>query len=155
MRKVLTLCLVTEDGKVLLGMKKRGFGAGRWNGFGGKVGAEESIEDAACRELFEEAGITATRIEKRGVMLFDFVGDPEVLEVHLYHVAAYQGVPAESEEMAPKWFRHAEIPFEQMWPDDRHWMPRFLNGERFRGVFHFEDQNTLLSFELHSADQLP
>lgn len=32
---------------VLLGMKKRGFGAGKWNGFGGKVQPGETIEEAA------------------------------------------------------------------------------------------------------------
>jgi hypothetical protein len=31
MKKVLTLCLVENVGRVLLGMKKRGFGAGHYN----------------------------------------------------------------------------------------------------------------------------
>lgn len=47
--KLLTLVLVVQPGKVLLGMKKRGFGAGKWNGFGGKVQPGETIEDAARR----------------------------------------------------------------------------------------------------------
>lgn len=47
--KLLTLVMVVQPGRVLLGMKKRGFGAGRWNGFGGKVHAGETIEDAARR----------------------------------------------------------------------------------------------------------
>lgn len=47
--KLLTLVMVVQPGRVLLGMKKRGFGAGRWNGFGGKVQAGETIEDAARR----------------------------------------------------------------------------------------------------------
>lgn len=34
-RKTLTLCLATNDGKILLGMKKRGFGANRWKNFRG------------------------------------------------------------------------------------------------------------------------
>jgi len=32
-------------------MKKRGFGQGKWNGFGGKVEPNESIEQAAIREM--------------------------------------------------------------------------------------------------------
>lgn len=48
-RKLLTLVLVVQPGRVLLGMKKRGFGAGKWNGFGGKVQTGESIEQAARR----------------------------------------------------------------------------------------------------------
>lgn len=47
--KLLTLVLVVQPGRVLLGMKKRGFGAGKWNGFGGKVQPGETIEQAARR----------------------------------------------------------------------------------------------------------
>ena len=36
-RKLLTLVFLREGRRVLLGMKKRGFGVGKWNGFGGKV----------------------------------------------------------------------------------------------------------------------
>lgn len=47
--KLLTLLFVLEPGRVLLGMKKRGFGAGRWNGFGGKIQVGETIEEGAIR----------------------------------------------------------------------------------------------------------
>ena len=45
--KLFTLMLVVKDGRVLLGEKKRGFGMGKWNGFGGKVEAGETILEAA------------------------------------------------------------------------------------------------------------
>ena len=47
--KLLTLAFVTQKDKVLLGLKKKGFGMGRWNGFGGKVEKGETIEEAAKR----------------------------------------------------------------------------------------------------------
>ena len=47
--KLYTLAFVLDSRRILLGMKKRGFGAGRWNGFGGKVDPGESIEGAAKR----------------------------------------------------------------------------------------------------------
>lgn len=50
-KKILTLCIIHQENKVLIGMKKRGFGEGRWNGFGGKVQENETIEEAAKREL--------------------------------------------------------------------------------------------------------
>ncbi|KAM9726150.1 oxidized purine nucleoside triphosphate hydrolase isoform 3-T4 [Dama dama] len=49
--RLYTLVLVLQPQRVLLGMKKRGFGAGRWNGFGGKVQEGETIEDGAKRHL--------------------------------------------------------------------------------------------------------
>ena len=33
----LTLTLITKDNQILLGLKKRGFGMGKYNGFGGKL----------------------------------------------------------------------------------------------------------------------
>ncbi|XP_032115703.1 7,8-dihydro-8-oxoguanine triphosphatase isoform X1 [Sapajus apella] len=47
--RLYTLVLVLQPQRVLLGMKKRGFGAGRWNGFGGKVQEGETIEEGAKR----------------------------------------------------------------------------------------------------------
>ena len=47
--KVLTLVFVQNDNKTLLGLKKRGFGKGRWNGFGGKVEKGETIVEGAKR----------------------------------------------------------------------------------------------------------
>ena len=55
-KKLLTLVFLREGEKVLLGMKKRGFGEGKWNGFGGKVEAGETIIEAAAREVKEECG---------------------------------------------------------------------------------------------------
>lgn len=49
MKKVLTLALIDRNNEILLGLKKRGFGEGLWNGFGGKVDPGEQIVDAAVR----------------------------------------------------------------------------------------------------------
>ena len=47
--KLYTLALIRNNDNILLGMKKRGFGVGRWNGFGGKVHSGETILEAAKR----------------------------------------------------------------------------------------------------------
>ncbi|MEK7649491.1 MAG: 8-oxo-dGTP diphosphatase [Patescibacteria group bacterium] len=137
-RKILTLCIVEKTGQILLGMKKRGFGEGRWNGFGGKVELSEAIEESAKREVREEAGIEPTELEERGVLDFEFQNDPKILEVHIFQVIAWKGVPKESEEMEPQWFDIEKIPFDQMWPDDRYWLPLFLEGKKFGGKFIFD-----------------
>ena len=105
-RKLLTLSLILKDNKILLGMKKRGFGQGRWNGFGGKVIEGETIEEAAKRELKEEVGILAKKLERRGILRFTFDNSPnELLEVHVFLVSEFEGKPLESEEMKPQWFK--------------------------------------------------
>ena len=42
-------------------MKKRGFGEGKYNGFGGKIKDKETIEAAAIRELYEETEVKASK----------------------------------------------------------------------------------------------
>jgi len=69
-----TLILPMRDGRILLGMKKRGFGVGKLNGFGGKLNEGESIVEAAVRELEEEIGIVAKveNLKKRAELTFLF-----------------------------------------------------------------------------------
>ncbi len=130
--------MVLEDGRILLGMKKRGFGAGMWNGFGGKVEAGETIENAARREMREEAGLEVGAMHEVGNLEFSFESYPDVLEVHIFRVIDRVGTFHESEEMRPQWFALDEIPFSQMWPDDEQWFPYLLSGVLFRGTFHFD-----------------
>jgi 8-oxo-dGTP pyrophosphatase MutT (NUDIX family) len=137
MKKLLTLCLVCRDNEILLGMKKRGFGEGRWNGFGGKVETGETIETAAIRELGEEAGLVPKSIEKVGVIDFTFQSDPKVLEVSVFRVTDFVGEPVET-EMRPRWFKITEIPYSQMWKDDEVWLPLLLQGKKFRASFVFD-----------------
>jgi len=145
-KTLMTVSLIYEPPQILLGMKKRGFGQGRWNGFGGKVKQGESIEESAIREIKEETGIFVEEIERRGIIDFEFQEKPgEILEVHFFKIKKYSGVPSESEEMLPKWFHIDEIPYKEMWPDDKYWMPLFLENKKFRGKIYFKDQNTILN----------
>ena len=118
MSKLLTLCIVHEGNKILLGMKKRGFGAGRWNGFGGKLNEGESIEDAAKREMKEESGLDIEKFEKVAIIEFKNYGIEIPFEVHVFNVSTYSGIPMESEEIKPEWFNIDKIPYDKMWPDD-------------------------------------
>lgn len=143
MKKVLTLCIVHQHPRVLLGMKKRGFGAGRWNGFGGKVEEGETIEESIKREIKEEAGIEIKDLDKIGILDFEFENNSgEVLEVHIFKVKDFEGEPMETEEMKPQWFHVDEIPFMEMWPDDIHWIPMFLKDRKFKGRFLFDKPST-------------
>lgn len=140
--------------EVLLGMKKRGFGQGKWNGFGGKVEPGETVEAAALRELKEEACVEAAGAELRGKITFTFLTIPDVLKVHVFEaVGPIAGTPQETEEMAPRWYEEGAIPYDKMWADDRYWVPVFLAGKRFRAVFEFDDESTILRHELQELGQ--
>uniref|UniRef100_A0A8C0RE52 Oxidized purine nucleoside triphosphate hydrolase n=1 Tax=Canis lupus familiaris TaxID=9615 RepID=A0A8C0RE52_CANLF len=152
--RLYTLVLVLQPERVLLGMKKRGFGAGRWNGFGGKVQEGETIEDGAKRELREESGLTVDTLHKVGQIMFEFVGEPELMDVHIFCTDSVQGTPVESDEMRPQWFQLDQIPFTDMWPDDSYWFPLLLQKKKFHGYFRFQGPNTILDYTLREVDKL-
>src|ERR1035437_1839727 len=143
-RTVTNLCIIHQHPRILLGMKKRGFGTGRWNGFGGKVLPDETIEESLMREVEEESGIKLQDMQKVGFMEFEFKGNPEIIEVHVYKAEKFSGEVAESEEMKPQWFRVDKIPFKEMWPDDKFWMPLLLSEKKFKGKFLFGEADAIL-----------
>ncbi len=152
--KLLTLCMLREGNRLLLGMKKRGFGEGWYNGFGGKLENNESLEEAAFREMEEESGIITKTVEKKGILYFDFIDSQEHLEVHVFQIKEYEGEPTESEEMKPEWFDVDKIPFDNMWPDDPYWLPLFLEGGFFKGFFSFDKGHKMLSHKVKKVDSL-
>lgn len=154
-RTLLTLVFLLQDGRILLGMKKRGFGAGRWNGFGGKVKEGETIEAAAKRETREECGVEITEMEKVGIHEFEFAAKPgDILEVHVFRIGTWTGEPQETEEMRPQWFTIDAIPYDEMWPDDIHWLPVFLTGRKFRTKFLFGEGDRVLENEVVVVESL-
>lgn len=146
--QILTLTLIYSDTRILLGMKKRGFGAGRWNGFGGKVQPGESVKQAAERETMEEAGIMPVNLKKRGALVFHIEEEHLHIEVTLFSAAEFSGNPHETDEMRPQWFSFDAIPYEAMWPDDSHWLPLVLAGKNVHGEFYFSDIDTLTNYSV-------
>jgi len=132
-----TLCFIIENGKILLIEKKRGLGAGKVNGPGGRIEVGETAEQGAIRETQEEVGLTPTGMEWAGELSFQF-RDGYSLHVELYRASGWTGELRETDEAKPFWCSTSEIPYGRMWADDEQWMPRLLAGEKFRGWFEFE-----------------
>jgi len=155
-RKQLTLMMILneEQGEILLGMKKRGFGCGWWNGFGGKVKENETILECAKRETLEECGLNVEESSKIGHIVFEFENDPVLLDVHIYLCLKYSGSVTESEEMRPKWFKYSDVPFGTMWPDDYLWYPFLFKKQKFQGYFLFRGHNEILKTELKEVDEI-
>ena len=89
-REKATLCFIIENGKILLIEKKRGLGAGKVNGPGGRIEAGETAEQGAIRETQEEVGLTPTGMEWAGELSFQF-RDGYSLHVELYRASGWSG----------------------------------------------------------------
>jgi len=145
-----TLCFLvrkTPSKQILLGLKKKGFGEGKFNGFGGKVRGNETIEEAALRELREETGVNAELdgIRKVAEIDFEFPHVPKEKgwdqRVHVFLVERWEGKAKETKEMKPVWVETREIPFERMWDDDRYWLPLVLQNKKLKAKFVFKEDN--------------
>lgn len=152
-----TLLFLRRGDELLLAMKKRGFGAGKWNGVGGKLETGESIEEALIRECQEEIGVTPTAWEAVGEL--DFIQDAETddpwhMFVYAYVADEWDGEPGESDEMRPEWFRLDDIPYASMWDDDEYWLPMVLDGKKVVGTFTFDIDDRLLTHDVRVVEEL-
>ena len=138
MTTVATLCYLFRGGRILLIKKKKKFGAGKWNGPGGRVEEGESVEEAAIRETEEEIGLKPIGVRHVGVNEFYLENQLEWI-VHIFSADSFEGAETETEEARPEWFAISDIPYENMWPDDSIWMPLMLHGKRFRGRFYYDE----------------
>jgi 8-oxo-dGTP pyrophosphatase MutT (NUDIX family) len=153
-----TLVLLLRGNQILLAMKKRGFGVGRWNGVGGKPSAGESIEAAAIREAQEEIGVTPLDLKKVATIDFFFPLVPKERnfdqQAVVFTCRHWTGEPMETEEMRPQWFDHCSIPFPRMWADDIHWLPKVLSGSFANCAFLFGENDTVLDCRINEIKPL-
>lgn len=142
-----TLLFVIRQQHILLIHKKRGLGAGKINGPGGRLEANEAPLQGAIREVQEELRVTPTGVRHCGKLAFQFVDGLSIL-VHVFTAQDCEGKPQETDEATPLWVPLSEIPFDRMWADDRLWFPFMLAGQSFQGRFLFAG-DTLLDHQVY------
>ncbi len=164
LRKTTILFLIEKDmdggvARVLLAMKKRGFGEGRWNGVGGKVAdkIEEAVEEAAVREAKEEIGvdIETDDLQKVAELTFVFPHRPEWSDIlHVFFVENWSGDPVETEEMRPQWYDVKDVPYAEMWDSDKMWLPPVLNGDKVKATFEFDESDGVTSADVNVVQDI-
>ncbi|MDE1171119.1 MAG: 8-oxo-dGTP diphosphatase [Verrucomicrobium sp.] len=136
------LCFAVQPGRILLIEKRRGFGAGKVNGPGGKIDPGETPRRAAIREMEEEIGVRPVGVRRAGELYFRFA-DGMRIDCVVFRADGIEGELKTTEEAIPFWSAWEDIPYDRMWQDDRHWLPLLLNkksGPYFKGRFFFEGE---------------
>ncbi len=146
-----TLMFVQKQGEVLLIRKKRGLGAGNINGPGGRIEPGETPQQCAIRETEEELCITPLGVSAAGELFFHAEDMPRI-HGYVFTATDFSGSPAETDEAIPMWTPVDQIPFDEMWQDDRFWLPQVLDGAYVEGWFSFEAE-TLLDYRLKFKDK--
>lgn len=136
------LLFVIRDNQILLIRKKRGLGAGKINGPGGRIEPGESAIEAAIRETREELGVVAHNPSLRGELHFQFL-DGYSLHCSVFVSDDCSGEAIETDEAIPLWTPLHAIPYQEMWADDQHWLPGTIEGKNFRAWFTFDGEQML------------
>jgi len=92
----------------------------------------------SVREVQEEVGVTPIDPRSAGELRFQFT-DGYSIHVHVFIAEAHTGRLIETDEAAPIWFDKNTIPYNEMWADDKIWLPRVLQGESVWGKFIFRE----------------
>lgn len=152
------VCHIINNKRLLLIRKSAElFGGGKWNAVGGKMHTGESPEQACIREVREESGLLVSNLKYHGVLRFWFghKGEPDWV-VHAFSTSSIQGQLKESAEGALRWIEFDKIPYEEMWEDDKHWLPLLIDGKTFNGEFCFNEEGTkLLKHKLKVRNSFP
>ncbi len=136
------LLFIRDGSRILLIEKKRGLGAGKVNGPGGRIDPGETPAEAAVRETREEVGITPTDIREIGRLNFHFL-DGYSLHCTVFTATSWTGELIETDEATPFWASCNAVPFDRMWSDDIHWFPAMLASRPFDGWFVFDGDRML------------
>jgi 8-oxo-dGTP diphosphatase len=147
-----TYILRENDGvtEVLLGEKLRGLGTGHIVGPGGKVEAGENPEEAAIREVYEEAGliIEPGNLTPLACISYPFVNRAGLSQrSFVFSARVFSGELQGSGELVASWWPVTAIPYERMWSDAKLWLPRALSGEFIDATIVIGENNEVLSHD--------
>lgn len=137
----------SEDRKKVLMVHRTGRSgdhhAGKYNGLGGKLEANENIADGMIREIREEAGIECTSLQLAGTVSWPGFGkDGEDWFGFLFRILSFSGTVNERSPEGPlEWIEINRLDYLPLWEGDRHFLPEVLNLKAFpfHGVMPYRD----------------
>jgi len=140
--KIATLGIVTRDGLLLLGEKKKGeIGTGKLSGPGGKLDPGETLEECLIRETREELEIELDPMSLELTAIIDFYAAGEIdFRVYVYHARILSGEIHETSDMIPGWYLLNNSTFDRTYESDRHWLPKAARGEKFCANVYYRNR---------------
>lgn len=141
--KLATLCYLKKDSKTLMihrVKKKNDVHQNKWNGLGGKLAEGETPEECAVREIREECGLQATRLELKGILTFPNFANNEDWYVFVFVVKEFQGeLHDPQQEGVLQWIADAQILDLNLWEGDRQFLPLLEKPGVFSGKFVYQE----------------
>ena len=94
----------------------------------------------------EESGLKVDidNLLKVGYFEFEFTDasiNPRIMSMTIYRALDWAGDAVESSEMCPAWCRVSEVPYPDMWPDNRYWLDMVSHGKKLFALIQHEQYN--------------
>jgi len=139
-----TLVYIERNNQILMihrNKREKDLHLGKYNGLGGKLDPNETLEDCAKREVLEESGLVLLNLFKKGEILFpkfDKFGND--WEVHIYYSNEFSGdLIAENPEGTLVWIPKDKLLELNLWEGDKLFISRVFKDEEFRGTLYYQD----------------
>lgn len=149
--KVATLCYVRRDRQTLMVhrvKKLNDMHQGKWNGLGGKLESGEMPEECAVREIREESGLIARRLEFKGMLTFPGFSNDEDWYAFVFVVHDFDGELIDSPEGELRWIPDDQLLELNLWEGDRIFLPWLNKTGFFSGKFVYKD-GRLVNHSVH------
>ncbi len=138
--------ILSPDGEKVLMVHRQGnpddYHAGKFNGLGGKLEANEDIVSCMKREIYEEAGIQCTHLSLRGTISWPGFGKAgEDWFGFIFLIQQFTGVPKSfNTEGTLVWVEKTNITNLNLWAGDRHFLPLVFDPSipQFHGVMPYQ-----------------
>ena len=139
-----TLVYIERNNQILMihrNKREKDLHLGKYNGLGGKVDPNESIEDCAKREVLEESGLKLLNLFKKGEVLFPrFDKHGNDWEVHIYYSNEFSGdLISENSEGSLVWVPKDKLLELNLWEGDKLFISRVFEDGEFRGTLYYHD----------------
>ena len=128
--------------------KKNDINKDKWIGVGGKCEEDESPEDCALRETFEETGLTVTDLRYRGVVTF-VSNEYEGEYMHLFTATDWKGELKDCDEGELVWVSRENVMELPTWEGDYIFLKLLFENSPFFSLKLCYEGSTLASKELH------
>ena len=119
--KITSLCYIEQNGKYLMlhrTVKENDENKDKWIGVGGKFEDKESPEECAVREIKEETGLNARKLDFRGIVTF--VSDKWPTEyMHLFTCTDFDGDIIKCDEGELEWIDKNDLLRLNLWEGDK------------------------------------